>query len=212
MIIIKKILEFIFLVKSIYLDYQESNNKRIFVKLYTTSTSTVIVYFIYFVFVFGFFLFYVTSTGLIRIYLFNANFALTSMSIYNYRPKNLILDIIKYYLIDLPCHHAYLIFYTSLEFCYNNWSLDFLQSFWYDAFIFIIIQIVSFPVFFIKVINKLYKRLNSSYLYGSYNKKFFIMNVTSMFAHDFKKTLLLEGHNIYYLQNILTFSSNEKKL
>lgn len=203
---LKSLIEIKYSIQRIKKNYIASKYKLKFFLIYSISLLIVGLYFTYVISVFIFIFLYVSLTGIINLFWLKNKFNLRCMYIYDANFGNSILNIFKYYLIDIIIQYAYLIFYLILKILTKNIFLDIIRSIFGRLFNILFIFLFGFPSFLINVVTKLYVRIdNSTEGYWLYINVL-LMNLNSMYFFDFKETVKFEDYYITYKENTINFN------
>lgn len=145
------------------------------------------------------------AQGVAYIFLLKKKYNIKSVVFYEYSWKKHNFNAAKYYLYDIVVQYSFLVLYIALQLGQTKVLYNLVYKLVTKIFNIVFIYVFGFPVFFIKIINKVYTRINNSIKKKKLNISLFELNFESMFFFDFKDSIEYENLEVWYEDDTLKF-------
>jgi hypothetical protein len=188
------------------LNYKSSRSSIMFLIIYFLSSTVILFYFFYFFTLFFLFFIVISLYTLYIVFVCKQKFSLQSIKIYNYSLYSKKYNAFKYYFVDLLIQYAFVLLYFTIKIVYTRQLITFIKQLLGKTFNFVFIIIFGFPIFFIKLINKLYTRIDNSVKNNKININLLFININTMYIFDYQDSIKFEELSIYYTDNKINFT------
>jgi hypothetical protein len=192
-------------VETIRINFKNAKSVTQCIVVYIIATIIVFNFFLYFFFIFGPISLIIVAQGIVYIFLLKKKYNIKSVVFYEYGLKKHNFNAAKYYLYDIVIQYSFLVFYLALQLGQTKILYNLVYKLVTKIFNIVFICVFGFPVFFIKIINKLYTQIDNSIIKKKFNIRLCELNFESMFIFDFKGSIEYESLEIWYEDGTLKF-------